>query len=33
MNPFEDFTVMIGLLAIALESVSYVRDFVHKWLH
>jgi hypothetical protein len=33
MNSFEDFTVIIGLLAIALEGASYVRDFVHKWLH
>jgi len=33
MNSFEDFTVIIGLLAVGLEGVSYVRDFVHKWLH
>ena len=33
MNSFEDFTVIIGLLAITLEGVSYVRDFLHELLH
>jgi hypothetical protein len=33
MNPFEQFTVIIGLLAIAFEGFSYVRDFVQKLLH
>ena len=33
MNSFESFTVIIGLLAVLLEVVSYVRDFLHKLLH
>jgi len=33
MNPFEQYTVIIGILAIILEGVSYVRDFVHKLFH
>ena len=33
MNSFESFTVIIGLLAVLLEEVSYVRDFLHKLLH
>jgi len=33
MNSFESFTVIIGLLAVFLEGVSYARDFLHKLLH
>ena len=33
MNSFESFTIIIGLLAVLLEAVSYVRDFLHKLLH
>jgi hypothetical protein len=33
MNSFESFTIIIGLLAVLLEGVSYVRDFLHKLLH
>ncbi|OIQ65077.1 hypothetical protein GALL_533660 [mine drainage metagenome] len=33
MNPFEQYTVIIGILAILLEGVSYVRDFVYKLFH
>ena len=33
MNPFEQFTVIIGLLAILFEGLSYVRDFLRKLLH
>ncbi|MBB3055019.1 hypothetical protein FHS11_001436 [Mucilaginibacter gotjawali] len=33
MNPFEQYTVIIGILAILLEGVSYLRDFVRKLFH
>jgi hypothetical protein len=33
MNPFEQFTVIIGVLAILFEGISYLRDFLHKLLH
>jgi hypothetical protein len=33
MNPFEQFTVIIGALAILFEGISYVRDFLRKLLH
>ena len=33
MNPFEQFTVIIGLLAILFEGISYLRDFLRKLLH
>jgi hypothetical protein len=33
MNSFEEYTVIIGVLAIALEGFSYVRDFLHKLFH
>jgi len=33
MNPFEQFTVIIGLLAILFEGISYMRDFLRKLLH
>jgi hypothetical protein len=33
MNPFEQYTIIIGLLAVLFEGISYLRDFVHKLLH
>ncbi|WP_262892083.1 hypothetical protein [Mucilaginibacter rigui] len=30
MNPFEQFTIIIGLLAVLLEGVSYLRSFAKK---
>jgi len=33
MNSFEQYTVLIGLLAVAIEGFSYVQEFVRKLLH
>jgi hypothetical protein len=33
MNPFEQYTLIIGLLAVALEGLSYVKEFVRRLLH
>jgi len=33
MNAFEQFTVIVGLLAILLEGWDHVRSFIHKLLH
>jgi len=33
MNSFEEFTVIIGLLAVFLEGMAYARDFLHKLMH
>jgi hypothetical protein len=33
MNSFEEYTVIIGVLAIALEGISYVRDYLRKLFH
>jgi hypothetical protein len=33
MNSFEQFTIIIGLLAVALEGFGYLRNWVHKILH
>ncbi|MDB4920837.1 MAG: hypothetical protein JWQ54_2820 [Mucilaginibacter sp.] len=33
MNPFEQFTVIIGVLAILFEGIGYLRDFLHRLLH
>jgi len=30
MNPFEQYTLIIGLLAVALEGFSRLKDFLHK---
>jgi len=30
MNSFEEYTVIIGLLAVLLEGLSYVKDFLRK---
>lgn len=33
MNPFEQFTVIIGILAVLLEGVSYLRGFLNRLFH
>jgi len=33
MNSFEEYTIIIGLLAVLFEGFSYVKDFLHKLLH
>ena len=33
MNTFEEFTVIIGLLAVAFEGIGYVKSYIHKLLH
>jgi hypothetical protein len=33
MNPFEQFTIIIGLLAVLFEGLGYLRGFLHKLLH
>lgn len=33
MNSFEQYTLIIGLLAVLVEGVSYLRGFVQKLLH
>ncbi len=33
MNPFEQYTVIIGVLAILFEGISYLRDFLREFLH
>ncbi len=33
MNPFEQFTIIIGLLAVLLEGASYLRSFAKKLFH
>jgi hypothetical protein len=33
MNSFEEFTVIIGLLAVAFEGFDYLKGFVKKLLH
>lgn len=33
MNPFEQFTIIIGMIAILVEGASYLRDFLNKLLH
>jgi len=33
MNPFEQYTLIIGLLAVALEGFSRVKEFLHKVMH
>jgi hypothetical protein len=33
MNPFEQYTLIIGALAILFEAVSYVRGFIQKIFH
>lgn len=33
MNSFEEFTVIIGILAIAFEGLDYVKSFFRKLFH
>lgn len=33
MNPFEQYTIIIGILAIVFEGVSWLRGFLRKILH
>jgi hypothetical protein len=33
MNPFEQYTIIIGVLAILFEGISYLRDFMRKLMH
>ena len=33
MNPFEQYTIIIGVLAILFEGFSYLRSFLQKMLH
>jgi hypothetical protein len=33
MNPFEQYTVIVGVLAILFEGASWLRDFLRKILH
>lgn len=33
MNAFEQYTLIIGALAILLEGFTYLRGFFHKILH
>ena len=33
MNPFEQYTIIIGVLAILFEGISWLRSFLHKLLH
>ncbi len=33
MNSFEQYTIIIGVLAVLIEGVSYLRDFLHKIFH
>ena len=33
MNSFEQYTIIIGVLAVLLEGLSYLRDFVRKLMH
>lgn len=30
MNSFEQFTIIIGLLAVLFEGVGYIKDFLRK---
>ena len=33
MNSFEQFTIVIGLLAVVLEGVGRLRNYLHKLSH
>jgi hypothetical protein len=33
MNPFEQYTVIIGILAVLFEGVSYLRGLLRKIFH
>jgi hypothetical protein len=31
MNSFEQFTLIIGLLAIAIEAIRHLKEKLHNW--
>ena len=33
MNSFEEYTVIIGLLAVLIEGYDYAKDFLRKLMH
>jgi hypothetical protein len=33
MNPFEQYTLIIGAAAILIEAYGFLRDYFHKLLH
>jgi hypothetical protein len=33
MNPFEQYTIIIGVIAVLSEGISYLRDFLRKLIH
>jgi len=33
MNSFEEYTVIIGLLAVLIEGFGYAKDLLHKLMH
>jgi hypothetical protein len=33
MNSFEEYTLMIGLLAVLLEGLRHLKEKFHAWLH
>lgn len=33
MNSFEEYTLIIGLIAIAIEGFSRLKEYLHKYLH
>mgnify|MGYP001554947656 CR=1 FL=1 len=33
MNSFEEFTLIVGLLAVLFEGFSYLGRYIHKLLH
>jgi hypothetical protein len=33
MNSFEEYTVIIGLLAVLMEGLGYAKDFLRKLMH
>jgi hypothetical protein len=33
MNSFEEFTIIIGLLAVAFEGIGHLRKYLHNLMH
>lgn len=33
MNSFETYTLIIGLIAVAIEGVSYIKEYLRKAFH
>lgn len=33
MNPFEQYTIIIGILAVLFEGIAYLREFLRKMIH